>query len=402
MRVLVNQHAAFGARTGIGHYTRELLRGLQKVAGQEQIDVFPTGLFGRASRLAASVHRPSGVGSQQAEATPGLLRRCRQQAMAAARPIWRMMLGSMFRWTCRPGRYDLYHEPNFNCYPTDVPTVATLHDLSVVLHPEWHPLHRVSLFHKHFAATLRQACHFFAISEAARQEIIRVLGVPPERITCTYMGIRAGLRPLPAEEVAQELTRLGLPRRYLLCVGTIEPRKNILRLMQAYCSLPAVYREAWPLLLVGGWGWNTQAVADYYRSEGRHRGVIHVGYLADQHLPIVYNGARALVFPSYYEGFGLPPVEMLACGGAVLASTAPAVAETVARSNAHLIDPEDDDGWRAALEKVLIDDSWQQSLRHGAESAVRRFTWERCAEQTLQVYRQLTAAPRPQTAAQAA
>ncbi len=393
MRVLINQHVAFGARTGIGHYTRELLRGLRQVAGREQIDVFPTGLFGRASRLAAKISRPRGAGSQQADAPPGLLRRCRQQVMSAARPVERMVLGALFGWTCRPGCYDLYHEPNFNCYPTDVPTVVTLHDLSVVLHPEWHPAHRAKLFHQHFAGTLRQARHFFAISESARQEIIRVLGVPPQQITCTYMGVRSGFRPMAAEEVAPALARLGLPQRYLLCVGTIEPRKNILRLLRAYCSLPAVYREAWPLLLVGGWGWNTEDVANYYRNEARHRGVIHLGYLADQHLPVVYNGARALVFPSFYEGFGLPPVEMLACGGAVLASTAPAVAETVGRSKAHLIDPEDDDGWRAALERVLIDDDWWRSLRHGAESAVRRFTWERCADQTLQVYQQVTAGP---------
>ena len=182
MRVLINQHVAFGARTGIGHYTRELLRGLQQVKAREQIDVFPTGLFGKASRLAAKISRPRGAGSQQGAVQPGLLRRCRQQVLAAARPMERLVLGRLFQWRCRPGQYDLYHEPNFNCYPTEVPTVVTLHDLSVVLHPEWHPAHRAKLFHQHFAATLRQARHFFAISQSARQEIIRVLGVPAERM----------------------------------------------------------------------------------------------------------------------------------------------------------------------------------------------------------------------------
>lgn len=390
MRVLINQHVAFGARTGIGHYTRELLRGLRQRGTGEQIDVFPTGILGKASRLAASFSRPRGTNSQQSAVGPGLLRRCRQHVLAAARPMERLVLSRLFQWQCRPDRCDLYHEPNFNCYPTDVPTVVTLHDLSVVLHPEWHPAHRAQLFHKHFAATLRQARHFFAISESARQEIIRVLGVAAPRITCTYMGVRAGLRPMPVEEVAPALVQLGLPPRYLLCVGTIEPRKNVLRLLRAYCSLPAGYRDAWPLVLVGGWGWNTEDVAHYYQTEARHRGVIHLGYLADDHLPVVYNGARALVFPSYYEGFGLPPVEMMACGGAVLASTASAVVETVGRK-AHLIDPNDDDGWRAALARILVDDDWWHALRQGTVEAVRKFTWERCAEQTLKVYRQITA-----------
>ena len=401
MRVLINQHAAFGARTGIGHYTRELLRALSALTTREEIDVFPVGLLGRASRLAAKVSRPRGAALSNARARPSLLGRCKQKMLAAARPVERMVLGQLFRWTCRPDRYDVYHEPNFNCYASDVPTVATVHDLSVILHPEWHPAHRTAAFHKHFAATLRQARHFLAISHSAREEIIRVLGIAPERITCAYMGVRAGLRPLPESDVAPALARLGLPPRYLLHVGTIEPRKNILRLMRAYCSLPPVYRDAWPLVLVGGWGWNTEDAAEFYHREARHRGVVHFGYLDDDDLPVAYNGARALVFPSLYEGFGLPPVEMLACGGAVLGSTAPAIAETVG-GQAHLIHPEDEDGWRAALERVLVDDDWWRSLRHGAVEAARQFTWEHCARQTLQVYRQVADASRQAVTKQAA
>src|SRR6185369_12251922 len=112
-------------------------------------------------------------------------------------------------------------------------------------------------------------------------------------------------------------------------------------------SLPESLRVRYPLVLVGGWGWNAGEVADYLSREARHRGVIHLGYVADADLPALYNGARALVYPSHYEGFGLPPLEMLACGGAVLASTAGAVAEVVG-SQAHLIAADDFDGWRAA------------------------------------------------------
>src|SRR5262249_10484374 len=122
--------------------------------------------------------------------------------------------------------------------------------------------------------------------------------------------------------------------------------------------------------------------------EARHRGVLHLGYLAEEHLAAVYNGARALVYPSLYEGFGLPPIEMMACGGAVLASTAGAIAETVGR-RAHLTDPADVDGWRDALRRVVADDDWWRSLRAGVTVAARPFTWERCAADTLRVYRQL-------------
>src|SRR6266540_1877674 len=115
--------------------------------------------------------------------------------------------------------------------------------------------------------------------------------------------------------------------------------------------------------------------SDYWHAAARHRGVVQGGYVAEEDLPAVYNGGRALLCPSFYEGFGLPPVEMMACGGAVVASTAAAVVETVGRK-AHLIEPDDDDWWRG--------------LRQGTVESVRSFTWERCAEQTLKVYRQIT------------
>ena len=115
-------------------------------------------------------------------------------------------------------------------------------------------------------------------------------------------------------------------------------------------------------MLVGSWGWNTSEVAEYLHSEARHRGVIHLGYVAEEHLGVIYNGARALVYPSLYEGFGLPPVEMMACGGAVLTSTTGALVETVG-SRANLIPAEDMDGWKNAMARVLEDDDWWRSLR---------------------------------------
>jgi glycosyltransferase involved in cell wall biosynthesis len=264
--------------------------------------------------------------------------------------------------------------------------VVTVHDLSVLLYPQWHPADRVAQHQREFQRGVAGAVHVLAISEHARGEIIRTLGLPADRVTRTYMGVRPGLRPMPEEEVRPGLAALGLPGRYLLYLGTIEPRKNVLALLKAYCSLPGPLRERYPLVVVGGWGWNSGDVHAYLHEEARHRGVVYLGYVAEEQVPYLYNGARALVFPSWYEGFGLPPVEMLACGGAVLASTAGAVAETVGRQ-ACLIDPGDFDGWREAIQRVCTDDDWWRGLRRGAEDAARPFTWRRCAADTLAVYR---------------
>ena len=280
----------------------------------------------------------------------------------------------------------LYHEPNFIPFTCDCPTVVTIHDLSVLVHPEWHPADRVAYFEKNFHRGLAQASHFLAISEFGRQEIIRTLNILPDRVTRTHMGIRRGLGPLAQQEVASALARLGLPPQYLLYLGTIEPRKNVLNLMKAYSALPQELRSHWPLLLVGGWGWNTRDIADYFYHEARHRGVIHLGYVKDRYLAAVYNGARALVYPSLYEGFGLPPVEMMACGGAVIASTAGALVETVG-TKAHLVHPKDIGGWRDAMARVLQDNDWTRSLRQGVIEVAKSYTWDRCAAATLAVYR---------------
>ncbi|HKI31270.1 MAG TPA: glycosyltransferase family 1 protein [Gemmataceae bacterium] len=386
MRVIINRQVTAGRPTGVGLYTAGLVRALRRLPGLE-VERFPprwlmnlAALARRARSLSASSGGGSGAssgGSPWRRRLMGLLRRGGEA-----------LLLRRFRAACAGSRPDLYHEPNFIPLPSELPTVATVHDLSPLLHPEWHPADRAALYDRRFREGLRQCSHVLADSDCVRQEIIQALGLPAERVTRAYVGIRPELRPLPEDEVGRRLRAMGLPPRYLLYLGTIEPRKNVLRLLRVYCSLPETVRSRWPLLLVGGWGWNAADVAEYLHGEARHRGVMHLGYVADADLPALYNGARALLYPSLYEGFGLPPVEMLACGGAVLASTAGAVAETVGRQ-AHLIPAEDEDGWRAALLRVVADDEWWRSLRQGAVEAARPYTWENCALATLGVYRKV-------------
>ena len=287
------------------------------------------------------------------------------------------------------GRYELYHEPNVIPFHSSLPTVTTIHDLSVLLHPEWHPPARVRDYEQRFLRGVAQCVHFLTVSEFTRREVIAALGQPPERVTRTYNGVRETMRPLPVDAVRAVLRRLRLPPRYLLHVGTIEPRKNLLTLLHTYRLLPASLRDSCPLVLVGAWGWNHAEVGDFLETEGRALRVIHLGYLSERDLPSVYNGAVGLLLPSFYEGFGLPALEMLACGGAVVASTAEAFVELLS-GQAHLIDPRDRDGWREAMRRLATDEDWRRSLRTGAAERAARFTWDACAEDTLRVYRVLS------------
>src|SRR5438552_2548129 len=240
MRVVVNRLSILGQKTGVGHYTAELLRCLRQQADPGEIEEYPRGWMWRV-RQAQAWLRPDLQRSSQASSgikpmmpTPvhGLVHPAIRQVRQAARAI----AVRHFQRACARAGCDLYHEPNFIPIPCDLPTVVTLHDLSALLHPEWHSAERVAYFERHFRRGLGQCVHFLTVSEFIRQEVIRTLGIRPERVTTIYNGIRPNLTPLPSPQVAAVLKRLGLPQQYLLFLGTIEPRKNVLMLVRAYCD----------------------------------------------------------------------------------------------------------------------------------------------------------------------
>jgi alpha-1,3-rhamnosyl/mannosyltransferase len=397
MRVLFNQWSTIGKKTGVGHCAQQLLSQLRQcpelsvqgmpsdrwIAMERRIRTLLSGLRSLKPRgkLSRWLHPFAAFGLFGG--VYGQMRYLRDRWLERTQQA--MLFGDEF---------DLYHEPNFIPLPSSHKTVTTLHDLSVLLHPEWHPKARVEWYERSFSQTLRQSDHLIAVSEFTRRQVQRHLYVPANRVTRVYNAARPEFQPLARKTVAEMLQKRGLPARYLLYVGTIEPRKNILRLMQAYCALPEPIRLSCPLLLVGQWGWNVASEQKYYEDEAGHRGVCQIGYLADDLMPAIYNGARALVYPSLYEGFGLPPLEMLACGGAVLGSTAEAIAEVVGKQG-ELIAPENVDGWRTSMMRVIIDDDWHQQLRHGAQETARDFSWQRCAEETVAVYRRVLAHEQP-------
>jgi glycosyltransferase involved in cell wall biosynthesis len=386
MRVLINTLCTVGNKAGVGHYASQLVRCLLRQAPDE-VFTYPSGLSGAVIRGWTSQY----LAYEARRARPGLLARgeafVRRSALAAALRAGRRLSRDPFRSAVRRGDIELYHEPNFIPLPCEVPTAASVHDLSVLLHPEWHPPARVAEFGRLFHEGLSRCVRLFAISEAGKGEIVRHLGWPAEKVTVTPMGVRPGLRRVAGEQLERGLRELELSEGYLLHVGTLEPRKNARMLIRVYCSLPADLRERCPLVLAGGKGWNSADVHDYLQGEGRHRNVRWLGYVEERLFPSLYSGARALLFPTFYEGFGMPAVEMMACGGAVIASTAEALAEVAHGSAAHLIDARDEDGWRAAMVRACTDEAWLESVSRGSVEHAGRFTWERCAELTLAAYR---------------
>ncbi len=380
MRVLINGVSALKPKTGVGHTTQNLHRALASSHPGDSFWLYPGETIANLAKrtLVKPKPRPGGTDKQESE------RSLRAHATHIAKAAYRVHLGFAARW----GRFDLYHEPNFVPIRTHLPTIVTVHDLSVVLHPEWHPLERVRFHERHFARGIAAAEHVIVVSESVRREAIDILGLDPSRVTAVRNGIGSSYRPQDLASVEAMRHRLQLPPRYTLAVGTIEPRKNIRTLLQAFCDLPTAVREACPLVLAGGWGWKSDAERELFEAEARPRGAIHLGYVADADLPALYAGAAALLFPSFYEGFGLPPVEMLACGGGVIASTATVVREVVGR-HAVLLDPLDLEGWREAMHRVATAPDFLNETRRGGVAHAHRFTWEQAATETFAVYQQV-------------
>jgi glycosyltransferase involved in cell wall biosynthesis len=384
MRVLLNGLAALKPKTGVGHHVADLFAALSAAGEADQFTLYPGELLGKAARALRSAKRPApppqGVappGGQSSPVRDWLKRAAKSAAVTASR--------FHFAGFTRAFRFDLYHEPNFVPFPSRLPTVITVHDLSVLKYPQWHPADRVKQHQKHFLRGLGKAEHVIVVSEAVRNELIDELNCPPHRVTAVYNGVSPQYVPQPAEEVARVRHLYGLPEKFFLCVGTIEPRKNLTTAMRAFVGLPAAVREGCPLVLVGPWGWRSEAEREVYETAGRAAGVRHIGYVPAADLPAVYAAARVLLYPSHYEGFGLPPVEMLACGGAVLASTADAVREVLA-GHAWFVDADDTGGWKDALHRAATDDEFVDRLRTNGPKQAGRYTWARAAEETRRVY----------------
>jgi alpha-1,3-rhamnosyl/mannosyltransferase len=381
MRVVINGLAALKPKTGVGHHVSHL--------GQALMNEFPDDTFWlypgeRLSRFVRQFNRGSSSGSDST-GVPSLVHRLLARVRDHAKRWGKR--GSRFHFSraVRRARFDLYHEPNFVPFQSPLPTVVTVHDLSVLRYPDWHPADRVRLHHDHFADGVQRAAHVIAVSNSIRIEVIDRLGLPPDRVTTVYNGIDPAFRPLAADRIRSALARLGIPPRYFVAVGTIEPRKNIGAVMRAFAELPAAVRADCPLVLVGPWGWKSESERKYFETTGRERGVLHPGYVADEDLPAVYSGAVCLLYPSFYEGFGLPPVEMLAGGGRVVAARIPAVQE-VCGPHCIYVEPDDLAGWKAAMLQAATDPDIRQKDRDAGIQHARQYSWCRAARETMAVY----------------
>ena len=380
MRVLINGLSTLKAKTGVGHHIADLHAALEAAEPESEFTLYPGRTLGAwAKRSSSKPSRDSGSSKSTS---------FRKRILATGLAVAKLGIRAHFAAYSRHYPFDLYHEPNFVPLPTALPTVITVHDLSVLKFPDWHPADRVRYHKEHFLKGLNRAEHVIVVSEAVRREMIVELNCPSHRVSTVHNGIGSQFVPQTVEQIEVVRRDLELPAKFFFCVGTVEPRKNLGTVLRAFIDLPQAVREACPLILAGPWGWRADADREVFEGPGRAAGARHLGYVSAARLPALYASARVLLYPSHYEGFGLPPIEMLACGGAVLASTAAALKEVMGPIG-RLIDPLDVVGWREAMQLAAMDDDFLVRLAFGGIEHARQFNWQRAARETLAVYRRV-------------
>jgi alpha-1,3-rhamnosyl/mannosyltransferase len=286
---------------------------------------------------------------------------------------------------CRNRKHgiDLYHETAFTpARVTAVPTVFSMYDLSLMHYRETHPADRVRLFDYFIRTRLKYARHVLTISQFIRQEIMDTFNLPGFRVSSVPLAPDPQFYPRAAQITARVRAYYHLPEQYLLCVGSLEPRKNIALIIDAL----AVAGNDIPLVLTGWSGWGDKAWMEKIDAAGLKNRVFFTGHVPDPDLSAIYTGAAALVYPSFYEGFGLPVLEAMACGCPVICSHAASLPEA-AGDAALFIDPFDADSLAHAIDTLVPDKSLRQRMTTAGLARAAQFTWEKTACQTLEIFR---------------
>ena len=337
-------------KTGVGHYTSELARALADVAPDDKFELLMPPRPSLRSRYWSQI---------------GL-------------PLYINRL-----------RLDLFHGTNYNIPLWKVcPTVLTIHDLSLLLWPQTHERSLVRRARRRLPMMARAATAIIVPSHAVKREVCDHLEIDSRKIVVIPEAAREAFQQIPTTETESVRRRLRVEDDFILFVGTIEPRKNLLTLVRAFEEILRSDSRRPQLVIAGATGWLSEDVFTYVRAAGISDRILFVGYLADDDLRALYSACRTFVYPSLYEGFGLPLLEAMACGAPVITSDTPSIRETVGEA-ARLVSPTDSRGLAQAMVRLLDDAAERQQRSVAGMRHARKFSWEKTARATLDLYREV-------------
>ncbi|MBX3055081.1 MAG: glycosyltransferase family 4 protein [Anaerolineae bacterium] len=362
MRIGIECTPMLGNRSGVGHYTEQIVTHLAQARPTWEFTLF--------------CNRPL-----EQFVSPGVT--LAEGYFPRSRWLWMQL---KLPGAIRQERPDLCHFPNNSAPIRHVtPYVTTIHDASLFLYRRHHPWSRLLALRLLMPLVARRASAVITDSESARADLVRVLGLPPDKVHAIHLAVADSFHPWQQAKERENLQeKYGLPPQFILYVGSIEPRKNLRRLVQAVSGLHRRGLRA-HLCLVGPNG----RLLDVLQKEAAQLGlagfVHYLGYVHQADLPGLYSLATVFAFPSLYEGFGLPPLEAMACGAPVLSSRGTAM-EEVCGEAAWLVDPRDVAEMSAGLHTLLTDGRQRDVLREKGWARVQQFTWAQTAEKTAVLY----------------
>jgi glycosyltransferase involved in cell wall biosynthesis len=377
VRIGIDYTAAVRQSAGIGRYTRNLIRALAELDAENRYILFVAGGWGDGD----------GLGSWPSNF------RVRSVPLSDR---WMHILWQRLRLPIQiqtvTGPLDLFHSPDFVLPPVGrTPAILTVHDLSFLRVPECYvPAFRRYL-ERAVSRAVRRAELILADSESTRRDLLELLAVEPSRVAVLHPGVELRFRAVRDAEILDQVRmRYGLPELFILGLSTLQPRKNFAGLVEGFCRLVRERRSLdefkdLQLVIVGEKGWMYEDTYAAVTRDGLEERVHFTGFVDDVDLPAVYSLAAAFAFPTFYEGFGLPALEAMACGTPVVAADNSSVPEVVGDAGL-LVDAGDPDALARALAQLLTDEGLRTYLRAAGPRQARLFTWEAAARQLLGVY----------------
>jgi len=368
LRIGIDYTAAVKQKAGIGRYTRNLVKHLATMDRENNYVLLTVG-----SKISPSF--PPSFRYATVPISDRLMTIIWQRLRI---PLWVEIF---------TGHLDIFHSPDFVLPPVrKAHTILTVHDLSFLRVPHCAEPSLRAYLEKAVPRSVEQADLVLADSENTRKDLIELLGVPPDKVEVVYAGVEERFRPVDDESlIARVRRRYRLPERFILSLGTLEPRKNFVGLIKAY----ALAKLPLKLVIVGGKGWLYDDIFATVKESGLEEEVLFPGYVGDEDLPALYSAAELFVFPSFYEGFGLPPLEAMACGTPVVASNVSALPEVLGDA-AVLVPPDDVEALAQAMKRALQDEELRQKLREAGLKRAAKFRWEKAAAKLLQIYSRFT------------
>jgi glycosyltransferase involved in cell wall biosynthesis len=379
MKIGIDISLAVGEKAGVGHYSWELVKGLAEIDRQNEYILYP---------LFYNIRDPLFKTLPPFQAPNFRYNHCEHSAREAM-DLWESPSISKKDLL---GPTDVLHTTTV-CCPRDHygKVVFTAYDVSFLTHPQFHTeANRLICLRGSLDAVL-WADKIIAISRHTKEDMVKYFNVPEDRLVVVHLAHREEFRPIDDTSVLQKVRiKYNLKKDYILMVGSIEPRKNHQLLIRAYNALPGLIRKKFDLILGGGSGWLNTDIFELVKNLRIQDQVRFLGYIPDADLPAIINAATVFAYPSFYEGFGLPVLEAMACGTPVITSNVSSLPEIVENAGI-MIDPSSMDELRERLIEVLKNDSLRENLRRKGLEQAKKFSWRDTAKRTLEIYEQLVA-----------